>query len=651
MSSFWEQQDRARGRSFLLVALFILSVLVTLAAINFAVALVVRWDLRQDDGWRWLWDARTAGITSAATLAIIAGGAFLKSRELRIGGAAIADMIGGEPIAFNAQTVEERRVLNVVEEMALASGMPVPPVYVMKFEFCLNAFAAGHTPRDAVIGISQGALDKLTRDELQALVGHEFSHIFNGDMRLNMRLTFLLHGLMAVSLAGRALVFSSFRLRGPAPSGGRLFAPLWLTLGLIFWIIGWIGNICGRAIQAAICRQREYLADASAIQYTRHPESLAGVLKKAGWYNSWLRNPYAVVANHFLFGDCFGDSAFRLFRTHPRLIDRIRRVDPAFHGDYRRAIDELKFPAPSMPDLDDRRDASGRKPASPPGAAIPMVAAADRMGVIGPGELKMARETRHRIPPTLDEAARSPMTAVALVYALAIGGTKDLRDRQLRLIATHDPAMLADTRPLLDRLNDRDTEARLTLAQISVTALRQLSREQYARFRDCLHKLVGADRQVSLLEFALEKLVLRQLDPGFDFVEEEERDHGPPDRVLETRAPLVLSALAHAGRDEPPAIRAAFSNGLRRLPSGHAAALVSLKDCNLDDLNTALDALNTLELPKKRAFIEACAATIEHDGEIRPAEITLFRAICGALDLPCPPLTSPRAASRAGEPV
>jgi len=294
VTDFWELQDRARGKTVLLLVLFAISVVVTVAAINLAVAAIVHWETRSAGDWRWLWDARTAAYTSAATLFIIACGTLLKYRELNVGGMAIADMLGGEPVTFNSQTLEERRLLNVVEEMALAAGVPTPPVYVLKFEFCINAFAAGHSPNDAVIGVSRGALDKLTRDELQALMGHEFSHIFNGDMRLNMRMTALLHGLMAVSLAGRALVLSSFRLRGLTPTGGRMFAPLWLSLGLVFWIVGWIGNVCGRVIQAAVCRQREYLADASAIQYTRQLDGLGGVLKKAGWYNSWLRHPYAV---------------------------------------------------------------------------------------------------------------------------------------------------------------------------------------------------------------------------------------------------------------------------------------------------------------------------------------------------------------------
>ena len=645
VTDFWEQQDRARGKSALLIALFLLAVLVTVGAINLAVALIVRWELRSTADWRWLWDARTAAYTTAATLAIIAGGTLLKLRELNLGGVAIADMIGGEPVAFNSQTAEERRLLNVVEEMALASGMPTPPVYVMKFEFCINAFAAGNSPNDAVIGVSRGALDKLTRDEMQALVGHEFSHIFNGDMRLNMRVTALLHGLMAVSLAGRALVLCSLRPRGGAPVGGRMFTPLWLALGLVFWVVGWIGHVCGRAIQAAICRQREYLADASAVQFTRNPGSLAGVLKKAGWYNSWLRHPYALAANHFLFGDCFGDAAFRLFRTHPRLIRRIRRLEPGFHGDYRRARDELKYPEPSIPDLDVRHEeefaANVRKKARPT-ELIPMLAAtaSQRVGAVGPGELKLVRETRERVPVSLDEAARSPMSAVALVYALAIGEGAELRERQLEVIAEHDSKqMRGTTSQLLGRFGDRDAEARLTLAQISVSALRQLSRTQYATFRDCLQRLVAADRQVSLFEFALEKLVLHRLDPGFDFVQPPAED-APESTLLPRHAPVLLSALAHVGRDEEEPIRTAFAAGRELLPPDHEYTLKPLNACGLNELNTALDRLNALSNTHKRAFIEACAATVAHDGEIRPAEATLFRAICAALDVPCPPLAT-----------
>lgn len=646
MTDFWEHQDRARSRSLILLALFIVSVVITVAAINVAVATVVRWELRTPGDWRWLWDPRTCAITSGATVFIILAGTFLKFRELNIGGAAIADMIGGEPLSMQNQTADEVRLRHVVEEMAIAAGLPAPQIYIVKFEFCINAFVAGYTPGDAVIGVTEGAISKLTRDELQALVGHEFSHLFNGDMRLNMRLTGFVHGLMAVSVVGRALVLSSFRVRGLAPAGGKLFAPLWLLLGLVFWIIGYLGNLCGRAIQAALCRQREYLADASAVQYTRNPDAIAGVLKKAGWYNTWLRNPYASVANHFLFGDCFGDDWLRFFRTHPRIRARIRRIEPDFHGDFRRSLDELKFPEPSAPDLDDGRKmpaAAAPEPALPglsqiTLAAVPLSATLGALGALRPEQLVQAHHARAALPASLDEAVHEPLPALALTYAMLIGEEAELRKKQFKILDDFEAKVVAaEARRLLPLLKDHDSEERLTLAELAQPALRQLSRGQYRNFRKCLEKMVAADDQLSLFEFAFEKLVMHRLDPAFGF-SRVDGDEAPSADNLTEHGGLLLSALAHVGRDETDEVEAAFAAGSAKIFAEPKLKLRPLDDCGLRAIDAALDCAAAAGPRQKKLFVEACALTIAHDGEIRPSEATLFRVICGTLDVPCPPL-------------
>ena len=645
MTDFWEHQDRARSKSFALLILFLLSVAATVVAINVAVAVVVLWDLRSAENWEWLWDPKTFAITTSATVFIILGGAFLKFRELRIGGAAIADMIGGEPLSMKNQSADEHRLRNVVEEMAIAAGLPVPQIYIVKFEFCINAFVAGYTPNDAVIGVTEGAISKLTRSELQAIIGHEFSHLVNGDMRLNMRITGLVHGLMAVSVVGQALVLSSFRLRGLAPAGGKLFGPLWLLLGLIFWVVGYLGNLCGRAIQAALCRQREYLADAAAVQFTRYPESLTGVLKKAGWYNTWLRHPYAGVANHFLFGDCRGDDWLRLFPTHPRITSRIHRLEPDFHGDFQRSLDELKFPEPNAPDLDDNvRQASPRSAIAMPGlaeihaVAVPIPETLGMLGTLSAAQLVKAHNTRAAVPKGLDEAVHEPLSALALIYAILIDADEDLRQKQLRILDDYEAKIVAaESRRLLSLSKEHDSEQRLTLAELAQPALRQLSRGQYRNFRTCLEKIVSADEQLSLFEFAFEKLVMHRLDPAFGFGLVTGAGT-PPAEDLAEHATLLLSALAHVGRDEPDEVHAAFLAGLAKATERQDLKLRSMEDCGLRSIDTALDCTAAAPPKQKKLFIEACAVTISHDGEIHSSEATLFRVICGALDVPCPPL-------------
>lgn len=640
MTDFWEQQDRARSKSFVLLILFALAVVVTVVAINVAVGIVVHWDLRTTANWQWPWDARTVGITTGATAFIILVGAFLKFRELRVGGAAIADMIGGEPLSMTNQSADELRLRNVVEEMAIAAGLPVPQIYIVKFEFCINAFVAGYTANDAVVGITEGAISKLTRNELQAIIGHEFSHLVNGDMRLNMRITTLVHGLMAVSVVGQALVLSSFRLRGLAPAGGKLFAPLWLVLGLVFWIVGYIGNLCGRAIQAALCRQREYLADAAAVQFTRYPDSLAGVLKKAGWYNTWLRHPYAGVANHFLFGDCRGDDWLRFFRTHPRILSRIHRIEPGFHGDFRRSLDELKFPEPSAPDLDDRAE---RRPTPSPAAmgAIPLPETLAAIGTMGPQQLAQAHMALHDLSDRLEEAVHNSLSAMALVYAMLLDKDPVLRAEQLKILDDYEAKIVAaETRRLMPSLEELESDERLNLAELAHPALRQLSEGQYANFRKCLARIVLANDTLDFLEFAIDQLVIMRLDPLFGFSSVDALDADSP-KDLAVHGALLLSALAHDHSDEVEKIQAAFAAGQTKISSA-PWKLSSVSDYGGPEIYSAMQFTSALPPKQKQHFIEACAVTIAHDGEIRPRETTLFRVFCGVLNVPCPPLNVPQ---------
>src|SRR5262249_2273093 len=192
-----------------------------------------------------------------------------------------------------------RKLLNVVEEMSIASGVPMPEVYLMPDEKGINAFAAGTAPDNAVIGVTEGCVRHLKRDELQGVIGHEFSHILNGDMRLNMRLIGVVFGLLCIMLVGRVMLDAFIRGGSPRSSSARNANPppiFLLAIGLI--VIGWPGAFFGRLIQAAVSRQREFLADASAVQFTRNPLGLAGALKKIGGlaYGSRLDSAHAAEA-------------------------------------------------------------------------------------------------------------------------------------------------------------------------------------------------------------------------------------------------------------------------------------------------------------------------------------------------------------------
>jgi Zn-dependent protease with chaperone function len=349
---FFESQDRARRKSGLLVLYFVIAVVLMIASLYAAAVAVFGFTIRgqvEAEPIHWFQPVILLTVTGI-TLAIIGLGSLYKIAELRSGGESVAAMLGGRRISTNTDDLAERQLLNVVEEMALASGVAVPAVYVMDNEPGINAFAAGFTPDDAVVSVNRGTLEYLTRDELQGVIAHEFSHILNGDMRFNIRLIGLLHGILLLGIIGYYLMrFSgtSGRSNRSGKGGGQL-----VLLGLAAFVIGYVGLFFGRLIKAAVTRQREYLADASAVQFTRNPDGIGGALKKIGGLaaGSYMDTPEAESASHMFFGSGFRRMSFSIFATHPPLDERIRRIDPRFDG---------RFPQVQPVRI-------GREPAPPP---------------------------------------------------------------------------------------------------------------------------------------------------------------------------------------------------------------------------------------------------------------------------------------------
>lgn len=332
---FFEAQDVARRRTRLLVILFVAAVVLIILIIYIVV--------------HYLRGPRPGEVIDPVLLAVVAGGVVLlvgtgsgyRTLQLRRGGPAVAELLGGRRISPTTTDPAERRLVNVVEEMAIASHIPVPAIYVLDNEEGINAFAAGHSPTDAAVTVTHGTLQALTRDELQGVIAHEFSHIFNGDMRLNLRLMGLLFGILLLAVLGRILLYTGPRgaYRGGTNrrggGGGQI-----VLIGLALLLVGYIGVFFGRLIQAAISRQREYLADAAAVQFTRNPQGIAGALKKigasleAGGPGAQIANAHAEEANHLFFARGIGGLATRLFASHPPLVERIRRIDPTFDGHF-----------------------------------------------------------------------------------------------------------------------------------------------------------------------------------------------------------------------------------------------------------------------------------------------------------------------------
>lgn len=638
---FFEHQEAARRRTGLLVVYFLLAVVAIIASIYLAVAVILLGIGASDSGGGpgavtapTLWDPGLFGLVAIGTSALVGGGSLFKIASLAGGGHTVAELLGGKLIHPDTRDPDERRVLNVVEEMAIASGTPVPPVYLMGQEPAINAFAAGYTPNDAVIGVTRGCIQTLSRDELQGVMAHEFSHILNGDMRLNIRLMGVLFGILLVGIAGwilfRSTMYSNMRARSDNKGGNPL--PL---IGLALYIIGYVGVFFGRLIQSAVSRQREYLADASAVQFTRNPEGIAGALKKIGAISegSRLRTPEAGEAAHMYFGEGIGGAWLSLMATHPPLADRIRRIDPSFDGDF----SKVSLAPPSHARID-REKSQGPKKADGNRRKFDPVEAITRIGTIDPQRLAYAAALLESLPEPISRLTHEPYSARVLVYALLIDRDPEHRDAQLRALAGSSGSTVADqTLKVLAEVQRVDLTARLPLVEMAIPSLRQLSPDQYKAFQKDVRALIEADRRVSLYEFALLRLLMRHLGPQFGGKAATAVRYRSASKVAGPTA-VLLTALAKVGQpDQGSGARQAFEAGVRAL-GWQGETVEPASASGLEAVSSALDILAEASAPLKRDVLRASASVVSADGQITVEEGELLRAIADSLDSPMPPI-------------
>lgn len=638
---FFGHQDIARRKTSLLIGYYAAAVALIVLAVYAAFAFTFAGaGLHQESRMRWeaLWNPELFFAVTGATVLVVLAGSAYRIRQLAEGGEAVARLLGGKPLAPDTRDAAERRVLNIVEEMAIASGTPVPRVFVLPEERGINAFAAGFTPSQAVIGVTRGCMDQLTRDELQGVIGHEFSHILNGDMRLNIRLLGVLNGILVIAIVGYWI------FRSAAVGGGRSRrnkgSPLpLLILGLTVMAVGYIGVFFGRLIKSAVSRQREYLADAAAVQFTRNPQGLAAALKKIGGYKpgSRLQTAHADEASHFFFANGLRASAFKLMATHPRLLDRIRRLDPAFDGTF----DRLPRPPADSPAAP-----SGPVSALHPGGAAARVAlqpdtVVRRVGMPGPEHLVHAVELMDRIPVPVKAAAHEPFGARAVVYGVLLGADAAVRSRQLAELDRHaDPAVMQATRALMEPVRELDAECRLPLAEMALNALKALSEAQYRVFLANVDRLVKADQQVDLFEYALQRIVRQTLDPVFGRNRRGTIQYYALQPLLPDCA-QVLSCLAYAGADDRERAAQAYAQGIRSLGALRPPALLPLSACGLQALDTGLVRLSESAPQIRKRVLTACVACVAADGFATVDQTELLRAVAGALECPLPPLNVP----------
>jgi Zn-dependent protease with chaperone function len=615
-----------------------------------------------------------------AVMGVLGVASLYKSVELRGGGGVVARSLGGVLVTADTTDLKRKRLLNVIEEMAIASGVPMPEVYVLDQEPGINAFAAGHTPANAAVTVTQGALDRLSRDELQGVIGHEFSHILNGDMRLNIQLMGWVFGLFVIGLIGRLILQFS-----PRSSDRRDSNAAFLALGFAIMVLGYVGLLAGRILQAAVSRQRERLADASGVQFTRNPQGLKGALVKIAALpdGSALVAADAEQAAHMF----FAEGLSRVFATHPPILERIRELDPHFDM---RELERAAAEPDQQPTLaevaghDGTGAASGRAGvgstaggglaggilagavlAGGAGARVPSSSTRSRFtggglggvgqisrGGVGVGVEQAARavaqvgqpETAHiehaqavrlALPPGARELTESPGGAQALVLALLISDDPALRQRQLEILSKSANAASVEVvqrvTPIAHALNPM---LRLPLLQRAFPALRRSTVPQRKALAKLVNDLIHADARVEVFEFCLAKLLETLLNDELSA----SIPHGK--LTLEDEAgeiSLLFATLAQIGAQDEQAARAAYEVGISTVLPMRRPPFAAAPDWQ-QKLSAAFPRLEQLHPFAKKAVIEGLVKTVANDEMLMDEEAELLRTVCAVLHCPLPPI-------------
>ena len=623
--NFFEHQAAARRNSSRLVLLFALAVAGIVIAVDLAAYVATG-------------SAKTLAFASIATLAVIGVGSMYRIASLRGGGEPVALQMGGVPVPESTTDPSLRRLRNVVEEIAIASGVPVPKVYVLEHEAAINAFAAGYSTSDAVVAVTRGALDRLNRDELQGVVAHEFSHILNGDMRLNIRLIGVLFGILMIGLIGRKILEHG-RFGGRDRGAGAV-----LIAALVAMAVGYVGLFFGRMIKAGVSRSRETLADASAVQFTRQTQGLSGALKKIGGLHEGARlndRGDAEEVSHMLFGDGVGFSG--LFATHPPLLKRIQALEPTFKAEQLERLQAQWLASPPNGlDEDVRMGLDGGSGSRLPGATQeidvtpPMVAA--QVATPAADDYRRADTIVGSIPEALRELAARRDAVMPLLLGLLLADEEGLASRQHREIAARLGDDIADYAVRIHQqlVADLHPMLRLPLAALAFPVLRLRPRPDLDRFLDSVFAVVNADGEVSLFEYCLGRLLTVQVMESLDPSRYARFGRRKPGNVRDEFATL-LAVVAQAGHDDPASAKRAYLAGLQRvLPRDHLPYAPPANGVlALDAVWEPLDALDPLA---KQAMVEAITAAVSHDGRVSVAEAELLRTICGVLHCPLPPM-------------
>ena len=646
--NFFEHQDRARQNTRQLMGLFALSIAAMIVSIYGAALVIFNLVISRSAssvcrgsqigifsrigrrscpdlvtsslphigtaGW---WNPELFGLVAIVTIVVITIASLYKISSLQQGGSVIAQELGGRILLAEMANADEQQLLNIVDEMAIASSIPPPAVYLLDNELGINAFAAGFTPQNAVIGVTRGCLQQLTRDELQGVIGHEFSHILNGDMRLNLRLVGVLHGILFVYIVGRLMIESEDSDRS------------WLWyFGLALMAIGSLGLLFGRLIKSAVSRQREFLADASAVQFTRNPDGIAGALQKIGGVGSRLQSPHAEASSHMFFGSAIKFSSLEdLMATHPPIRQRLRRLGG----------------------LDSQLSASSASRASQDSLVMGFAESSrsQPLAVVRSKPVAYPQSLLSQVSEPVQLGIQERQGAIALVYALLLDPENlQIRSQQIEWLRQREPEIgeqMQVFHPQIEQLAGRD---RVPFLDLTIPALLQNSAAQCQQLFNTVQGLAKVDGRWSLTEFVILVILQTRLQPCLSSVVKAEQ-FSTLDQIW-SDCIVVVSALARVGQTDSESMNYALRSGLFRLPGAGQQTMPNVPPAwSFVELKKSLSRLSVASVKLRQAIVEACSYTVLLDSIVTDQEAELLRAIVIVLDCPLPPfLSNPAKPSR-----
>lgn len=631
--NFFEYQDKARLNTKLLILLLVIAVIFIILAINAAIALYLIFGVEEFN------KAQLPQILLYSSIIVILFVLFFslfKKIKLAKGGTYVAQNLGAVELDYTTKDFKEKQLINVVEEMAIASGTPVPKIFILEEEN-INAFAAGHNIDDAVVAVTRGALEKFNRDELQAVIAHEFSHIFNGDMRININLMALLFGIIAISHFGRSIIESRYYSRDRNSDASKI-----IIVGLVLMIIGYIGVFFGKIIKALISRQREYLADASSVQFTRNPKAIANALKKIGadFEHQEIKSAKAEEYSHAFFSQISPSQFFsKLFATHPPLDQRIKRVEPNWNGEFEAEI--LQNSNNEFSDTQNNNSNNKQQMASIASTimASAMINKIENIGNINQDSIDNAHNLIQNIPTKIIDYIHDLKTTQLVIFASLIAKKKEsLIEKQLQYLKTNYESNLATKnieviQDCYDFFYNNNRKIRLAVIELAFLGLKQMSEEQYLKFKEICNWLIKSDGKISLSEWCIKKIIFKTLDRNFNY-QDQIADSKYHINDVANEVSVILSLLANIGKRNEDDSNDKFNLAIKEFKLSRKIKLLTKTETNFKAVSQSFKKLTMLKAKDKEIFLKLCVRCASSDDVITNAESELLQAIAAILDCP-----------------